>query len=846
MQNMQGFMSNMVYIQKVFIFVSNQFPLLALISLLTITIILVFREKRRRKLILLNPKENEQIDELLKNKTINEEEAEKLKKAANALPEVVEEYPLPDIHLRLTAALAKTYSLLKILLIISKFYLFSLIWLKIPSATMTQTFEIQNLWLGTTILFLLVLFSVIQFIASIHLTRGGGKSRKLIAFIWLFDLAFLPIVLSIINITLYSIVAITTCAYSIWVLLLRNNAESHVSFEAKTPNKIMKPIFVFIFLACLVSGIFFIKSDIKHTFTYTFNNTVSRAEIGSSSSNNCSTLNKVAIIASSPEQETAELATKVFNSLQKQFPKLKFKYLKFGESFPKNEIKFDQFVFINKTKIVKAQKADNSDIPEAIRKIHFIGLGQLPKVFNNMPKSISFNVVVGGKFSSYYVSYARRGSLRLNTGSDISGSILVTSDTSNCSMPTAIEKCGKEIVKHLAKEYKKARGLYTHLNIPDFLAPPLKKVSFKGMNFLKGAWRIGNFRSANDNNFSIYLFPLKENRKKQKEAILENLKKLGWNHKTKYQKVITFSKTKKEKSNQQIRIYFPSKPGVDSILLGKPNIKESFGRFVYVDVNKKGFSAEQAEKFKKFDFISYVHCVALHRLKRTEFIEIFDRVYKDNNSSFDTLRVLYNGTRKLGDKRDKLLIKMGDALFKQVQKPIFNRQLLSFATLISKENKYPLDKHPAFVNFKDRIVNIKLRHKAEFKKYVADKITVSGKKSPLIVQISDIGKQKNTYLCIISCRKLKNKNNEMRITTGMLPSPQDRGGQSSMSFSMDTPSDIINQFVIFSKGGMSTRSGELFHKEKFNSRVHPGDLGFLYSYKAKEDQFEFRAIFKEK
>ena len=327
-------MNTVIYIQKLCAFISNQFPLLALISLLTITIILVFREKRRRKLTLLIPKENEQIDELLKNKAINEKEAEKLKKAANALPEVVEEYPLPDIHLRLTAALAKTYSLLKVLLLIANAYIFYIIWQIPASVNATKTFKAENAWLLIIMYSLFILLSIAQFTASIYLTRGGSKSRMIIAFIWLLDLALLPMALSGVNSIFYSIVAITACGYSLWVLYLRRNAGTYIDFKAKTPNKIMKMVVALIFLLCLSCGVFFVSSKIKYKYIATSTKTTSKASICSSSSNNCSTLNKVAIIASSPDKETTELALSIFNTLQKKFPKLNFKYSSFAVRFP--------------------------------------------------------------------------------------------------------------------------------------------------------------------------------------------------------------------------------------------------------------------------------------------------------------------------------------------------------------------------------------------------------------------------------------------------------------------------------------------------------------------------------
>ena len=104
-------LSYFIELRNVCRFFSAYFPFIALVTLLFVTIIMALLEKRKRKLILIESESDRRIDELLDNNVVDESEAEKLRQAANALPEVTEEYPLPDIHLRLTSALAKTFSI---------------------------------------------------------------------------------------------------------------------------------------------------------------------------------------------------------------------------------------------------------------------------------------------------------------------------------------------------------------------------------------------------------------------------------------------------------------------------------------------------------------------------------------------------------------------------------------------------------------------------------------------------------------------------------------------------------------------------------------------------------------
>ena len=124
--------------------ISNDFAVFSLLVLSLVTVSFVFMEKRRRKISLQLSPESKEIDELYRTGKISEEEAGKLKRNANALPEVKEDYPLPDIHLRLTAALAKVFSLLKIILILSNVFIFYLIWRMPTGEGVVKTLHTSN------------------------------------------------------------------------------------------------------------------------------------------------------------------------------------------------------------------------------------------------------------------------------------------------------------------------------------------------------------------------------------------------------------------------------------------------------------------------------------------------------------------------------------------------------------------------------------------------------------------------------------------------------------------------------------------------------------------------------
>jgi len=265
---------------------------------------------------------------------------------------------------------------------------------------------------------------------------------------------------------------------------------------------------------------------------------------------------------------------------------------------------------------------------------------------------------------------------------------------------------------------------------------------------------------------------LKKDREKQRKAIIKELETLGWNYlaKNSGSNIIAFNKTVNYLTVSQIKVYLSSRG-----MFRDPDCGEFFGYFICASRNEHKYTDKEAGKFKKFDFKDYLQCVILYNLAKNEAIDVFERVYNDKSAGFDMLKTLYKKTdsrtlktlyeknkdkrflKELVSKRDNLLIKMGNILKTQINKADFPRKILELATLIEKENKYPLEKHPAFVHFRDKIVKAKLHREAEQKKYSTDKITVSGNKSPVIIEISNIGKLKDKRFVVVSRSKTGNK-----------------------------------------------------------------------------------------
>ncbi len=850
---------NIFDLKSICFFLSCYFPGIALLALLSVTIVLAVLEKRKRKLKLLASTEEKQIDALLAQNTINQEEAKQLKKAINALPEIVEEYPLPDIHLRLTAALAKTYSFLKILLLSSVMFIFYVIYKTgqqaVENATATSKITMNNPWMFVIVTSLLITFAVIQFIASIRLTRGSKLSQWTIMIIWLIDLAFLPIALINANNLIHFFVAISAGAYSIWTLYLRKSAGKFIRINASPVSQAKKSVMVAIFIGCIAFGVFRVNS---HYF-YSSTETASQSQLMSSRRNDVSSISRIAVVATAPDKASSLLAGEIYQSLKKQLPEIEFTYLKYGNSFTSGMTKFDLFIFVRKTKTVSSKKLN---LPAPALKCINREFGMINHLSGKMNiksgQTISFVINMASKFNCYNFNYNYKSYLNFDNASTIAGSILLTSDISGCTEKAAIDACKEKAVGHIYDELIKQRD-YSRIKYPAFLNPPLSKVKLDNPACLKKAWKIGNFRSVQYSNFSVYLLPLEEDREKQQKKIIKDLQNSGWIYHPKgdNKDVICFSKSKDKDSSPQIRVTLPRKPySGNSNEIGAPKSLPEFGYFVYALSNEKTYSKNEALKFKQYDFTSFIHCVYMHRLSEPEVVEIYNQASNTMNLDYHTLKAIYSQTKpgknfltSLKTRRDSMLIEMGKKLKQNSNTENFGTNLISFVNLLVKENK-DLLKQPAFAPFKDavKIVNLS-KSKTNDGLYTVENINIPGKDTPALLWVRNIGDSGHEVLCALSRRKSKNNEKTVTVTLGTMDNPALKyfGGMTSSSTRKGL-ADIQGAFqtlkVEKGQAGSCSSSGNLMFKQKFS--VGPKYLGFCYDYLVKPDNFNFEIIYNPK
>ena len=839
-------------LRRICVFFSVYFPLILLLTLLLVTIIMALLEKRRRKLKLIESEAELRINELLQDNVIDEAEAAKLKQAANALPEVKEEYPLPDIHLRLTSALAKTYSLLKILLLISSCVVICMIYRvghNAPSsANIKYSFKAENLPLLLIFIGLFFILSIVQFVASIKLTRGGIISRRIISFIWLFDLAFLASAMINSNRFVYSAVAILACLYTLWVLYFRRGAGERIAFGAGDAPPKLKALLSVMLMLSLVSGIFFVKSQYNVQYSCSSTATNSRSSFSSSRGNYFSNIRCIAIIPSKNETDTVTMAKGFYESLKKQLPEFEFKYIDYGNTPSDGKLKYDLFAFVSKAEVIKPPRKEFPPMPKGVLQDLEKSM-RIPLNASGMPmsdNSISLDIYVKGRFDTSFC-YSHKGSLRLPMVGEISGSIIVSSDMSGCSKEAAIEKCIGQAVQKFTEQLRKEAD-FISLDLPDYLLAEFKEQSFDRINFLKNAWRIGSFRNTEFENFTVFMFPLEKDLKKQRSAIIMELEREGWKRdkEIRYDGSMKFSKGDKNYSSEPFITVIMPKVIDESKnnIIYEPEAKREFGLLACAYPNLRKYSNLDAKKLEKDNFYSFLQCALFYRLKKAEALEIFDRVEKDPMIPFEALDNLYGGTdvkkwkNDFAEKREKILVRMGRYLAKNRDGSMFTRRLITLFQRIDKDKKYKFIEHPALTPIKDILVNATLvEDKENSGIYKSKDIKISNASIPSVLMINDTVKNDIRGVFIIKVEKFSNNENEVSATTLIFPSGKNSGGM-NMGSSSRQQGDLKGAY--FSLSGNSSNSGTLFMDEKF--KVSPGRTGVKYDYLAKEDQFIINII----
>ncbi len=824
--------SQLDFIIKICFFMSNRFPYIALVVLVALAVMIALKE-RRRKLLLSASKESEAIDQMQNNGEITKEQANDLKRAANPLPEVTEEYPLPDLHLRLASSLTMAFNVLKILLVLSNIFIFSMIFHNIKQFSdkpgIQTTYHADKPWVLVIMLSTIVILSIIQIIAAFKITRGSLKSRYVITFLWFIDLVFLGAILSgTDNITALA-VSVGACSYTVWVFFLRKQAGKFISTSAKDESNSIKYSIVGLIIAALFIGQYFIKSEIKYKFITTGSQTVCTSTLSSGSRNNCSSLNRVAIITYDNDSGVIQFANELYKKLKKQFPLLKFAKLKTGKSFPDGTIKFDQYIIVSKAKVILPKESElPDDLPDFIKnqilkdiegiKSNSLDISRFIKKGN----MTGFNIdIISESQSHSYENY--NSTVRLYNGDYIDGRIFVSCNSSNENPPFVIKQCLDKALPFITKAYKSSLNNHPRMLYPDFLMPKLTPTAPTLLPRLSGAWMIGRFRSKSFSNFTLQLLILENDRNNQLERIKKQLVTCGWKQVSTDRRPgeYFFTRTGKEYDTPMITLYLP-KNNNDSTLFGTtPKIEEKFGHLIYTASNTRKYNKTDADKLKKFDMTTYIHCVNLSELIENK--EIYQYAINEKNIKYGTLKWIYsNLKKKLSNvQKDAILTKMYTVLVQHESRDDFPNKLQDFINILLKDTRYPIEHHPALGKLKQHLKRITLLKQPDTvptKYNFQQKLQAPNQANILIIKSPAIPQTFGIY--IVRVKKLIDGSNELSTAISAVvldKTKQFRNGGVSQCGTRQYTGDIrgySEQVNISGQGIISTSSGKWIKPRK--------------------------------
>lgn len=784
------------------------FPYLALTVLLLITLTMAVKEKRRRKLLLLEPDENQRIDALHHLGELSEVDAGRIKNTMNVLPDVVEEYPLPDIHLRLSAALAKAFSLLKILLIISNGLplastLIALLWLP---ENVNKQFNYHGDKLSVAILSIAltyVIFSaVLQFRASKRILEGDLRSRKILSALWLTDLAFLPIALSgRSNIVLLTIVTVM-CGYSLWCLVFRHRAASKINFEACELNKgRYKGRLAALFILCFCCGALWLwdKLEFTHKAAIEAINVKTASSFSISRIGQVSSLNRIAIITATDDQDSATAAKQACELLRKQFPELEFHYLPYGKAFRPGTFKFDQYVFVSKTQLEqpKQKEANLKDIPRELRNIVKKSLlkssPQAMLASIKMIKPLTFSVTGRERFGiACGYGYRSQPNISSRVYSSLNGDLTVTVDEAGCSRHAALKRVALEISKAFGEQYRKELSCFAQMKWPMNLVPELEDSDLlEKLEPLRKGVKIGSFRNAQFANFSIWLVPLEKDFKQQRKALIAAMRMPGW----KYENINNIEELHFRNIKKHEKVAITNLPPKSArfghgektfliVLYSKPNLSRQYTK-------------ADAEQLKKTDFRTYLQVFRSRGLSSSQLAELTEQAIAFPGIRSNELVKLYQeitGNKKynkqLKTSCERLLVCMGKLLKKE---SLCSQTAMNIARFIAHLNDAAYSSWAEslpFAPFRLQYKKIKMIPKSADANdgiYCSSWYQMDITK-PLIFDLSMPDSSCQTI--VFAVRKMENGNNEITIAQ-----------KSGMSLTYARPKSEVKDFVSFGLSG---------------------------------------------
>ncbi len=296
-------MNSLKMLVALYVFAGGWIPWLALGVIAVAVLVMVVRDRYRRKLRLAAPAEAAEIEGLLRDGKITAAEAELLLRKCNALPEVEEVAPVPDLSLRLAAAVSRIYAAMMLLVLLFQVVLAALWFWPLPQdvfgglrmAAALPPWEkivyVASLWL------LVLTAAIVQYFASRRVLTGSWRARNWLIASWLVLLACLHQVFAA------RYWAPVAGVFVLWVLCWRSGAARKISSRAATASGWRKWALPVVMLAALVLGI---GSGVKFNTV-----TTSVTGRGQSSSGITARLERLYLLCGTPEPPVRKVAEQI-------------------------------------------------------------------------------------------------------------------------------------------------------------------------------------------------------------------------------------------------------------------------------------------------------------------------------------------------------------------------------------------------------------------------------------------------------------------------------------------------------------------------------------------------------
>lgn len=283
-------------------------PAVAAGVIVVVTLLLVCRDRRRRSLALEAPPESRRIAALAESGLVSPEEARRLLAECNALPEVRETAPVPDLPLRLVSAFGRIFGVMKLVLYLGRIGALGILRLMAQSSNYVRGIdaELEDGRLFFALSAFLVLVSVLELAASVRLLRGSLAARNLLVFCWIADFVLLMTAYAGYDSLYYALPAAACGIYSLHVLVFRRDAVRRIAVRGPEPGRGAKSAVAGIAAAALLFGIFGLPllnpelEGMKPVMSLV------STGIGGPAQIRCQ---KILLIAGTPDAETAEFCS---------------------------------------------------------------------------------------------------------------------------------------------------------------------------------------------------------------------------------------------------------------------------------------------------------------------------------------------------------------------------------------------------------------------------------------------------------------------------------------------------------------------------------------------------------